>query len=639
MLSRLSKLASVKLSHKGLILVAVPLVFELVFVVWLAYLLDQTEQEVRREAHSRTVLTTTQQLVKNLYVLSTAAKSKALIASDADTNLYKKNLEEIPGNIEKLRDLVKDRPAQREIVVRVEAGATRAFNMIQDLRSKLKDRSVSFIELKDDVSDIKDKLQPLVTDVARDLVAMMDEERQIEQQSPEKQGRIRSQAKMLLVAGVLFNILIAIWLAMYFNRGTAQRLGVLVDNTGRLARREPLNPPLSGTDEIAHLDRVFNEMAAALAAAARKERAIVNNAVDVICSIYATGKFTAVNPASTRLLGYDPGELIGTNLIDMVVGEDVPKTLQAVELAMNGGTHAFENRIVKKDGNIVDVLWSVHWAAEENSLFCVAHDITERKQIERMKREFVAMVSHDLRTPLTSIQGFLSLVAVGVYGQLNESGQENCTIAEGNISRLIALINDLLDIEKMESGKLELTISGVTVLCIFERTIQAVGGFADQQGVKIEADDNEVELEADGDRLVQVLINLVSNAVKFSPKGSTVTMSAKSFDQGQGIEFRVTDRGRGIPESFRETIFDRFQQVEAADAKKKGGSGLGLAICKAIVERHGGTIGVESNEGAGSTFWFRIPESSDESSAAELEDVDRPRVVEINVSSTERTTA
>ena len=116
-------------------------------------------------------------------------------------------------------------------------------------------------------------------------------------------------------------------------------------------------------------------------------------------------------------------------------------------------------------------------------------------------------------------------------------------------------------------------------------------------------------------------------------------MSAKSFDQGQGIEFRVTDRGRGIPESFRETIFDRFQQVEAADAKKKGGSGLGLAICKAIVERHGGTIGVESNEGAGSTFWFRIPESSDESSAAELEDVDRPRVVEINVSSTERTTA
>lgn len=639
---KLPLLASLKLSHKGLILVAVPLIFEIVFVVWLAYLLDQTEKEATREAHSRAVVSATHQLVKNIYVVGTAAKNIAVLA-ETDSALFRKNLEDIPGNITNLKELVKDRPEQLETVTRVEVTARKAFDLIQEFRQEYKEGRLTPLGFKNKLDYLKEELQPMIGVAARDLLFMIDEEKKIEQASPLKQERIRNQTKMLLTAAVLSNVLIAIWLALYFNRGTAQRLNVLVDNTGRLARREPLNAPLDGSDEIAHLDRVFNEMAAALAAAARKERAIINNAVDVICSIYATGKFTAVNPASKAVLGYEPSELIGTSLVDIVVDEDVPRTLQAVEQSMNGETMSFENRIVKKDGNIVDVLWSVHWSADENSLFCVAHDITERKQIERMKREFVAMVSHDLRTPLTSIQGFLSLVSVGVYGELNESGQENCTIAEGNISRLIALINDLLDIEKMESGKLELTISGVTAQSIFERTHQAVVGFAEQQGIEVEFVNTDLELEADGDRLVQVLINLVSNAIKFSPKGSKVTMSSSSLDRGHTVEFRVVDRGRGIPEGFRDSIFDRFQQVEAADAKKKGGSGLGLAICKAIVERHGGTIGVESTEGAGSTFWFRIPADSDHDDDVPGTHQPQIEVVEVNLTEraerTEKTTA
>lgn len=638
-MSILSGLSQLKLSHKGLILVAVPLIFEIVFVVWLGILLDQTEREVQREQHSREVVGTTNQLVKNiLFVASiSSSNSEGLMAPRSDDGrLFRQNLVEIPQNLKRLKELVKDRPAQSALVIQIEGNTRSAFSNIDKFQDDMQRGQIDFSNYHDKLKELKNKIQPDVTRIGANLMEMMDQEKKLEQAFPAKQQRIRNQTKMLLASAVLFNVLIAVWLALYFNRGTAQKLNVLVDNTGRLARREELNPPLEGSDEISQLDRVFREMAVALAAAARKERAIVNNAVDVICSIYATGKFTAMNPASQNVLGYDAGELIGTNIIDLTVEDDVPATLQALELAMTGETLSFENRVRKKDGFVVDILWSVHWAPEENSLFCVAHDITERKQIERMKREFVAMVSHDLRTPLTSIQGFLSLVNVGMYGQLNESGQESCSIAEGNINRLIALINDLLDIEKMESGKLELTMDGVTVRSIFERTHGAVAGFADQQGIKLKVVDSDLELEADGDRLVQVLINLVSNAVKFSPKGSAVTMSASSPDKGETIEFKVIDHGRGIPESYRETIFDRFQQVEANDAKKKGGSGLGLAICKAIVERHGGTIGVDSQEGSGSTFWFRIPADPDDGSD-EPGDDPHSQVVEIN--RTERTSA
>jgi signal transduction histidine kinase len=175
----------------------------------------------------------------------------------------------------------------------------------------------------------------------------------------------------------------------------------------------------------------------------------------------------------------------------------------------------------------------------------------------------------------------------------------------------MSLINDLLDLEKLESGTILISFAPCDLAAIFADSFNAVKVFAQERSVTVRMPERcQVECTADANRIVQVLVNLISNAVKFSPPDSTVSVEFEEMEKW--LKIKVIDQGRGIPPRFREAIFERFQQVEAADAQKKGGTGLGLAICKAIVEQHGGTIGVDSVEGEGSTFWFTLPYESDD---------------------------
>ncbi|HEY9867838.1 MAG TPA: PAS domain-containing sensor histidine kinase, partial [Candidatus Obscuribacterales bacterium] len=365
------------------------------------------------------------------------------------------------------------------------------------------------------------------------------------------------------------------------------------------------SPPLEGEDEIARLDRVIHEAAVAIAEAQRKERAAIENAADVICSIDAEGKFTAVSPACVQLWGYKPEELVGRNWVEVVETAEVePCRRWAEKVREKAQTSPLENKVLRKDGSSIDMRWSGHWSESEQSMFCVAHDITERKELERFKQQFVAMVSHDLRTPLSAVQSTLSLLATGAWGGLSDKGQHKVASAKRNIHESINLINDLLDLEKMEAGKLELEIAETALLPILQRSADAVAALAEARGIKIELPAADAVVLADSGRLSQVMVNLLGNAVKFSPDGATVTVGL--VESADWAEIRVTDQGPGIPEAYRQAVFERFQQVPGSSSKR-GGTGLGLPICKAIIEAHGGSIGVESEEGKGSTFWLRVP--------------------------------
>jgi PAS domain S-box-containing protein len=232
-------------------------------------------------------------------------------------------------------------------------------------------------------------------------------------------------------------------------------------------------------------------------------------------------------------------------------------------------------------------------------------DASERHDVERLKAELVSVVSHELRTPLTALRGSIGLLTGGVMGGLPPDVMELLGIAERNTLRLIKLVNDILDLERLQEGKLKLSVQPVRALQLVERSLESVKSFADQAHIAIDVRCVDDVVIGDGDRLVQVLVNLLSNAVKFSPAGSSIAIEAAV--EPRTMVFRISDHGRGIPASHRSTIFERFEQVRATDAREKGGTGLGLAISKAIIEQHGGTIGVESEEGAGSTFWFRVP--------------------------------
>jgi two-component system, OmpR family, sensor histidine kinase VicK len=178
-------------------------------------------------------------------------------------------------------------------------------------------------------------------------------------------------------------------------------------------------------------------------------------------------------------------------------------------------------------------------------------------------------------------------------------------LAERNSVRLTALINDILDFERLDSGRVEMHFAAVDLQMLVEQSFESVRAFADDQGISLASRPTQTRIWADSDRIVQVLVNLLSNAIKFSTAGGEVRVWAE--EQGSRVRILVKDQGRGIPATHRQRIFERFVQVEASDKRDQGGTGLGLAICKAIVEHHGGRIGVDSGEGAGSTFWFELP--------------------------------
>ncbi len=234
-------------------------------------------------------------------------------------------------------------------------------------------------------------------------------------------------------------------------------------------------------------------------------------------------------------------------------------------------------------------------------------EIAERKKAENVKQEFTSTVSHELRTPLTSIKGSLGLIRSGAAGVLPDKVQSMVDIAYANCDRLVMLINDILDIEKITAGKMGLRMQQTKVVRLVEEAIKANKGYGDEHGVTFITTemDEQVFVYGDADRLMQVLSKLMSNAVKFSPQGAQVELSV--VRDGDSTHISVKDSGIGIPEEFRERIFGKFSQVDSSDTKSKGGTGLGLCISKAIVEQHGGTIGFDSEMGVGSTFFFTLP--------------------------------
>ncbi|MGA8161062.1 MAG: ATP-binding protein, partial [Acidobacteriaceae bacterium] len=233
-------------------------------------------------------------------------------------------------------------------------------------------------------------------------------------------------------------------------------------------------------------------------------------------------------------------------------------------------------------------------------------DISQRYALDHMKDEFISTVSHELRTPLTSIRGALGLLSAGLLGEVSEKATSLLRIAVANSDRLVRLINDILDLERMQSGRAPLTFRRIALEELIRQAMETMQPMAEAEDVHLAFEPVSVSVEADPDRMLQVMTNLLSNAVKFSPAKSIVRVVIKNGPDGATVS--VVDQGRGVPADKLESIFDRFQQVDASDSRQKGGTGLGLAICRTIMHQHGGRIWAEQNGSRGTTFRFFLPE-------------------------------
>ncbi|MDA1190405.1 MAG: PAS domain S-box protein, partial [Candidatus Poribacteria bacterium] len=340
-------------------------------------------------------------------------------------------------------------------------------------------------------------------------------------------------------------------------------------------------------------------------------RDLFENANDLIQSIDADGRFLYVNKAWRRTLGYEEEDLADKTIFDIIDPVCLPRCVERFRQVMSGEhVGRIEVDFITKDGGAITVEGDVNCRFEDGqpvSTRAIFHDITERKKIDRMKDEFISTVSHELRTPLTSIRGSLDLILGGAAGELPDSAGALLKIARTNSERLVRLINDILDIEKIESGKVAFGQASIKIAQLVEESLLANRGYAEQYGVEfvLEDADSTAVVNGDPDRLMQVMANLLSNAAKFSTRGDNVTISA--IQRGGTVRVSVTDTGKGIPRNALEAIFEKFTQVDSSNTRQQGGTGLGLSISKAIVEKHGGTIHVESELGVGSTFWFELP--------------------------------
>jgi PAS domain S-box-containing protein len=739
------------LFQKALVLIAVPLLFQLVFVFMLFQLRQQVEQENEREVHAREIYRHLDRMLRNV-----VDRSMESIVGSVTKQIGFED-KEFQNRLDLLTTSIHNESAAIREFVAGNEEERKAFAECDALQQQLADQWASSKDLFDSGNRLGAWQKFKSTQVtAHKLLDRCDSlsaaERNVESSQVAAEVKHRDQIELLIKSAVALNILLAIGLAFFFNIGTTSRLNVLLDNIVRFSSNSSLNPTLTGNDEIAELDRSFHGMADALAVAARQERAIIDKTMDVICSLNAGGKFTRVSPAALQVWGYDPSDLLGRYYLDLIPDAEKQKAIAAMREIKGGHREEpIETQVTRKDGRRVETMWSARWSEEDQTTFCVAHDITARKQtekilqeaearvrliveslpiglliidksglieftnpclkrmfgysaaelhgnyvaklfalpryaidsrsvgeskgskisaavsdsqrsdfnetlfengrkaepwetdlvkfdgsgfpaevsltefstaagerfllvildatqkhaVERMRQEFITMVSHDLRTPLTSVQTFLNLLETGICGELNEKGQRKLVSANRSVERLVDLIRDLLDLERFRSGILIVDPVETSLQSLIERCVDAVKLQSEQLGIDVKMDVPDVQIRADAGRMVQAIVNLVSNSLKFSPRGSLVNIVGKA--DGDWLNLKIIDQGKGISEIDQLRIFERFQQVHEQDADFKLGSGLGLPICKAIIEQHGGTIGVESKKGEGSCFWLRLP--------------------------------
>ncbi|GEM_PF-3459793 len=367
---------------------------------------------------------------------------------------------------------------------------------------------------------------------------------------------------------------------------------------------------------IALLRRRVRQQTREILTQQRQNRLILNSAADGLCGLDRKGSVRFLNPAGARLLGCPDEDVTGRRWEDLArpcspEGErHAPGTSPAAATLSDGvARRVRQEQFQRIDGELFPVEYDCTPMCDAAGVMQGAvisfRDITERHRIEQMKSEFISIVSHELRTPLTSIKGALGLLVSGKLGALPPKGQRMLEVAASNTDRLVRLISDILDIERIESGKITLTLAPCDTALLMQQAAELMQVMADKAEVRLQVEPLAVPLVADADRLLQVLSNLLSNAIKFSPPHGTVWLRVAQV--GWELIFEVRDEGRGIPADKFELIFERFQQVDGSDAREKGGSGLGLPICRSLVRQHGGRIWVESEVGAGSSFFVALP--------------------------------
>jgi PAS domain S-box-containing protein len=590
----------IKLTNQGFILVLIPLVVQVAFLVAFFCMLQQAENEIIQEQQARDMVTSLNHIARTILASSAGVTLQTPDGGTVGDGFRPSTPgDSLPREFAKLRRLSVGHPEQIKAIEHLEVTWRESWYAMKEIKNYAKSGENFTVLAK--VAKLQVKLQS----VYRAIEACAVYFEQLQAQGPVVQEELRQQQKIALLAFLLVDVAMALGLCIYFSKQTGSRLKTLMQNARSLVIGKPIEGRLTGNDELAELQRTLIQMADSLVQARQKERAILDNAGDVICSLDGNSSIVTTSNAAQKLWGFSEDDLLGRRLAELIDPADWDVTRQKLaEIKKTGQAQDIENRVLTASGAALAMLWNINWSESEKSYFCVAHDITARRQLERLKLEFMSMITHDIRSPINSVQAFLSMLAEKFYGELNEKGMHRLKSLEESVNLVSRLISDLLDLEKAESGMLVLEPIDAVSTQIIASSIDVVRSMAERKQVAVSQKGTAFDLLVDQNRMVQVLVNLIANAIKFSPAGTTVTVECRQ--EGKEAIFVVADQGPGIKPEYQARIFDRFEQI-VGRGKSSAGSGLGLAIAKAIVEKHNGRIALESDGEHGSTFVVRLP--------------------------------
>lgn len=592
-------------TQKGMILVLVPVIFELTFVSYLSWLLYSAKTELEQIEHSK-------KAVLQLQSLNDQIASAVL------------SVEDFGGDETEAQQMA---DAQRILETSVTAGMESDFTAetnpeLKDLLHRceeVRDHGLELVEMAHSLvlgpggsmsNFMKHMPREQILSVFMEVQSLDQEimkiEKRVQAAKPEKLKQLQNEITLTLSIGVLFSLSLSLLLTQFFTSDILSRLNRIAANAHRLAAGKELPEPLPGTDEIAELDRVLYDSNTALKEFLLKERAILDHAADVILSLDVKLRVMRVNAAATKVWNYTPDELLGEHLASLLARSTVERTRKSFEkIIESGGDGEFENIVLCKDGRRKNSLWRVRWSAQDRNFYCVVHDVTELRVMAELKQWFVQMVGHDLGQPLDSINNTVESLLGDKYGPINENIKTSLGRTRASLDRLMDLVDELMELDKLEAGKLVLELDSVDALEVCKEAKESLEMLAQKAGVSIDEPAEGATFVGEHKRMVQVIINLLSNAIKFSPAGTTVTLGV--HEKADSVEISVADQGPGIPEEDRAVIFDKFRQSRATSNVDIKGSGIGLAIVRAIAEAHHGQVGVDSRSGGGSIFWVRVP--------------------------------
>ncbi len=594
--------SNIRLFWKGLLLIGFPVLVQIVLTVAMISLLLHEQNVAAMDDHAKEV-------INQAHIIT--SRTVSVIQSNALPDSYaqgqpfaerSRQLMVIKKQINILQDLISSEPEQKENAEELKRVSGRLLTLLTRLAA-IDAFTLPFHtqnEITAAVFDGLDQYFPVQENILKLEIARR-------QQAPAASASLRIGVHISLLAAVVASVLVAAAMAVYYIRSIKAPLQRLSDNATRMSRREALPPAIEGSDEFARLDKLFHTADQSLGEANEREKALLTNAADMICSLDRAGNFQSVNPFGLRLLGHKDNDLIGVSIFDFAVSQDRARLEAELKTATSETrTHTFEISLFRHPAEVVDTFWSCFWSQSDQRLFCVVHDITEQKAIDRFKQDLFAMISHDLRTPLTSVSGRMEMLQMWQEAELEERTRNKVANIRQNVKELLSLIDDLLDFQRLRAQTIPLDKVKTDIKELLLAAITKIDPARKERGSSFLTElEEEIYCICDLKTTQQVFETLLSAALKNSPDDSQ--MKVKLTKTNGFAQVSIEDKGGAKLAALGEQLFSVFERLSVEESDFKSRDALALSIAKLIVDRHDGTISVESNQAGGATFSIQLP--------------------------------